>query len=74
MKGDLECYIIYQTIFLSQLQLPVMVAPMFLVSGTDLVIEACKSGVIGSFPLANARTVEDLELWMTAVTNELAKA
>jgi nitronate monooxygenase len=58
----------------SQLELPVITAPMFLVSSTDLVIEACKSGVIGSFPLANARTLEDLDVWMQRITIDLSKA
>jgi nitronate monooxygenase len=46
---------------------------MFLVSGTDLVIAACRAGVIGSFPTANCRSVEELEHWMhdlgTALTD-----
>ena len=57
----------------SQLELPVITAPMFLVSGPELVIEACKAGVIGSFPLANARTVEDLDVWMNRITVELER-
>lgn len=55
----------------SQLELPVITAPMFLVSSPELVIEACKSGIIGSFPLSNARTVEDLDDWMSKITEEL---
>lgn len=58
----------------SQLVLPVITAPMFLVSGPELVIEACKAGVIGSLPLANARTVEDLDVWMNRITVELERA
>ncbi|MFY0729727.1 NAD(P)H-dependent flavin oxidoreductase [Pseudomonas sp. NFX15] len=41
--------------------LPLIVAPMFLVSGTELTIAACKAGVIGSYPVANARSAEDAE-------------
>jgi nitronate monooxygenase len=48
----------------AQLSLPVVAAPMFLVSGPDLVIEACRSGIIGSFPTMNARTSEDLDDWL----------
>jgi len=44
--------------------LPLMAAPMFLVSGPDLVIACAKAGVIGSYPAANARNVEILEEWM----------
>ena len=50
--------------FIGQLRLPVIVAPMFLVSGPDLVIASCNAGVIGSFPGPNARTAEELEKWM----------
>ena len=49
---------------IDQLRLPVIVAPMFLVSGPDLVIASCNAGVIGSFPGPNARTAEELEKWM----------
>ncbi|MEK4029467.1 nitronate monooxygenase [Pseudobacillus sp. FSL P4-0506] len=56
------------------LSLPVIVAPMFLVSSPQMVIEGCKSGVIGSFPLLNARTVETLREWMETITTELSTA
>ena len=42
-----------------RLKIPVMAAPMFLVSGPALVIAACRAGVIGSFPTANCRTVDE---------------
>jgi nitronate monooxygenase len=58
----------------SQLELPVITAPMFLVSSPEMVIESCKSGIIGSFPLTNARTLADLEEWMKRITEELVKA
>ena len=45
------------------LRLPVIVAPMFLISGPDLVIAACRAGVIGCFPAPNARSIEILEEW-----------
>ena len=45
------------------LRLPLIAAPMFLVSGPVMVKEACNSGIIGSFPMTNARTIEDLEKW-----------
>ena len=55
--------------FIDQLRLPVIVAPMFLVSGPDLVIASSNSGLIGSFPGPNARTVEELEMWMQQINN-----
>ncbi len=56
------------------MRLPVIAAPMFLVSGPELVIACCKAGVIGSFPTVNARTPEDLEAWLTRIDAELAEA
>ena len=53
------------------LRLPVIVAPMFLISGPALVIAAAKSGVIGAFPAPNARTIDDLRGWLTRITAEL---
>jgi nitronate monooxygenase len=57
---------------LGQLQIPAMQAPMFLISGPDMVINACKSGVIGCFPTANARTPETLDEWMTQIKEGVA--
>ena len=56
------------------LRLPVVAAPMFLISGPDLVLAACKSGIIGSFPTPNARPIDVLEVWMKRITEGLAKA
>ena len=53
------------------LRLPVIAAPMFLVSGPELVIAACKAGVVGSFPVANCRTSEDLDRWLTQIADAL---
>lgn len=53
-----------------RLRLPLIAAPMFLVSGPELVIAACQNGVIGSFPTANCRTVEQLDEWMTRINRE----
>jgi nitronate monooxygenase len=58
----------------SRLTLPLICAPMFLVSGPDLVIAACRSGIIGAFPAPNARPVEILDAWMTRVARELDDA
>jgi nitronate monooxygenase len=54
---------------IDQLRLPVIVAPMFLVSGPDLVIASSNAGLIGSFPGPNARTAEELEDWMHQINN-----
>lgn len=54
--------------------LPLIAAPMFLVSGPELVIATCKAGVIGSFPFPNARPIELLDQWMEQITTELAAA
>ena len=59
---------------LALLELPVIAAPMFLVSGIELVVEGCKSGVVTTFPLLNARTSESLEGWMQTITTKLAEA
>lgn len=53
---------------LSNVRVPVVAAPMFLISGPDLVIEACRAGIIGAFPTTNARTIEELEQWMVRIT------
>ena len=57
--------------FQNRLSLPLIAAPMFLVSGPELVIEACKSGVIGAFPTANCRTTEQLDEWFEKIFQEL---
>ena len=56
-----------------RLRIPVFGAPMFLVSGPDLVIEQCKAGVIGAFPALNARPQEELDRWLTRIETELAR-
>lgn len=55
----------------NELKLPVIAAPMFLVSGPDLVSACCKNGVIGSFPAPNARPIERLDEWMEKLNVEL---
>jgi len=57
-----------------RLRLPLIAAPMLAVCGPDLTIAACKAGVIGSFPLANARSVEGVDAWLKQIENELARA
>ena len=56
-----------------RMRLPLLVAPMFLISNPEMVIQACKSGIIGSFPALNARTGEVLNEWMTIIKDELMR-
>jgi nitronate monooxygenase len=58
----------------ARLALPVIAAPMFLVTGPELVIAACKAGVIGAFPTLNARPIAELERWFEEITSALAAA
>lgn len=55
----------------SQLRLPLIAAPMFLVSGPDLVVAACIEGVVGAFPTANCRTAGELDDWLIAIRRRL---
>ena len=50
-----------------QLRIPVVVAPMFLVSCPQLVVAACRSGVIGAFPTLNARSTQALSDWLEQI-------
>jgi len=54
--------------------LPAIAAPMFLVSGPQLVVSACKAGIIGAFPTINARTTEVLKQWLEQIKSELTAA
>src|SRR5688572_11271930 len=56
------------------MRLPVFAAPMFLVSGPELVVAACEAGIAGAFPTPNCRTVEELDQWMTTITQRLDAA
>ena len=55
------------------ISVPVIGAPLFLVSGPDLVIAQCKAGIIGSFPALNARPQHVLEEWIVRIKSELAQ-
>jgi nitronate monooxygenase len=57
---------------LTKLRLPVIAAPMFLVSGPELVIAQCKAGIVGSFPALNARPAAQLDEWLAQITEALA--
>ncbi|GIQ75029.1 nitronate monooxygenase family protein [Bradyrhizobium sp. RD5-C2] len=55
-----------------RLRLPLIAAPMLRVSGVDLVTAVCRSGAIGAFPTANARSVEELDAWLTRIGRNVA--
>ena len=57
---------------LSKLRVPVIGAPLFIVSNPDLVIAQCKAGVVGSFPALNARPQAQLDEWIHEITEALA--
>ncbi|MEJ6546531.1 MAG: nitronate monooxygenase family protein [Flavobacteriaceae bacterium] len=58
--------------FIDTLQLPVVAAPMFLISNPKMVIECCKKGIVGTFPALNQRTSEGFEAWLIEVKEGLA--
>ncbi len=57
--------------FRDRLSLPLIAAPMFLVSGVELVVGSCESGVIGAFPTVNCRTPEELDAWLAEIDGRL---
>ena len=57
--------------FENTLSLPVIAAPMFLISGPKLVIECCKNGIVGTFPALNQRTTEGFEEWIIEIKTTL---
>jgi nitronate monooxygenase len=57
-----------------RLKLPLIAAPMFLISGPDLVIAACKAGVTGCFPTPNARDTTILDQWLSRISAEVTEA
>jgi nitronate monooxygenase len=59
--------------FQGRLSLPLIAAPMFLVSGVDLVVAACRSGVIGAFPTVNCRSPEQLDFWLGDIEDRLRR-
>src|SRR5271156_3229448 len=56
---------------LEGLAIPAIAAPMFLVSGPDLVVEACRNGIIGTFPALNQRSSEGYEEWLVEIQQRL---
>ncbi len=59
--------------FIKDLSLPVIAAPMFLISGPKLVVECCKNGIVGTFPALNQRSSEGFEEWLVEIKTELQK-
>ncbi|MEZ4809667.1 MAG: nitronate monooxygenase family protein [Allomuricauda sp.] len=57
--------------FIQDLSLPVVAAPMFLISNPRLVVECCKKGIVGTFPALNQRTSEGFEEWLIQIKTEL---
>ncbi|WP_430429009.1 NAD(P)H-dependent flavin oxidoreductase [Maribacter litoralis] len=57
--------------FIKELSLPAIAAPMFLISGPQLVIECCKNGIVGTFPALNQRTSEGFEEWLIEIKSAL---
>lgn len=57
--------------FQGRLSIPAVAAPMFLVSNSDLVVEACRAGVIGTFPALNNRSSEAYEAWLVEIRERL---
>lgn len=56
------------------LPVPVLAAPMFLVSGPRLLVACCRAGIVGSLPAPNARTLEGLDRWLAQIADELGAA
>jgi nitronate monooxygenase len=59
--------------FRDRLTLPLIAAPMFLVSGVELVSAACFNGVIGAFPTVNCRSTEQLDDWLAEIEGRLRR-
>lgn len=57
---------------LQNLRIPVIGAPLFIISNPKLVIEQCKAGIVGSMPALNARPASQLDEWLAEITEELA--
>ena len=57
--------------FVDRLAIPAVAAPMFLISGPEIVIECCNNGVVGTFPALNQRTTEGFENWLVEIRERL---
>lgn len=59
------------SLFQNRLRVPLIGAPMFIVSGPELVIAQCQAGIVGSFPALNARPQEQLDAWLVQIKTAL---
>ena len=59
--------------YINSLSLPIIAAPLFLISGPQLVIECCKNGIVGTFPALNQRSTEGFEAWVIEIKEALAE-
>lgn len=57
----------------NKLRIPLIGAPMFILSGPELVIAQCQAGIVGSFPALNARQPGELEQWIDHISEALRK-
>src|SRR5450432_4320160 len=71
-KPGAERFMPIPEILRGRLRLPVIGAPMFIVSTPRLVLAHCKAGIVGSFPALNARPASQLDEWLAQITEELA--
>ena len=60
------------SVLADRLRLPVLGAPLFIISGPELVIAQCKAGIVGAFPALNARPVSQLDEWLHQIREELS--
>lgn len=58
--------------FAGRLKLPAIAAPMFLISGPDLVVEVCRSGLVGTFPALNQRSTDGYAAWLDEIAARLS--
>jgi nitronate monooxygenase len=59
--------------YINSLSLPIVAAPLFLISGPQLVIECCKNGIVGTFPALNQRSTQGFEAWVIEIKEALAE-
>src|SRR5258708_39250858 len=63
-----ELFVPIPAAFEGRLSIPAVAAPMFVTSGPDLVVEACRAGIVGTFPALNQRTSESYEAWLLEIS------
>ena len=71
MKNSVHAPAAIRADWLARLRVPVVCAPMFLVTGPEMVKAACRAGIVGALPAANARPIEQLESWIREITQSL---